>query len=131
MMMNGSFDGLLQSWRNTYDAMNNKTAELRRQIAKLQEELEEVEAPYKEQMALLVEDIKPRALNWGRTYKGDGVEVRYRKGYDRVSYDSGKVDSIMTTLRSIVPSVAESLEEARKMSYVAPSVTVMAVDREE
>jgi len=131
MMMNGSFDSLLQSWRGQYDAMNNKTAELRRQIAKLQEELEEVEAPYKEQMALLVEDIKPRALNWGRTYKGDGVEVRYREGYDRVSYDSGKVDSIMTTLRSIVPSVAESLEEARKMSYVAPSVTVMAVDREE
>jgi hypothetical protein len=129
--MNGSFDSLLQSWRHTYDAMNGKTAELRRQIARLQEELEEVEAPYKEQMALLKEEIEPRALNWGRTYKGGGVEVRYRRGYERVSYDSGRVDSIMTTLRSIVPSVAESLEEARKTSYVAPSVTVVAVDEEE
>lgn len=127
--MNESFDGLLASWREQYDAMLEATEEIRKQVEALREKQDELEAPYREQMAALVEEIKPRAMNWGRTYKFDGVEVAYRKGYDRVSYDAGKVDSIMTTLRSIVPSVAESLEEARKMSYVAPSVTVKAVDR--
>lgn len=130
--MDESFDGLLAKWRRVYEAMQENTAPLQHQIDGLLARLREMAEPYKEEMAALEEQIKPRALAWGKTYKEvKGVEVAYRSGYDRVSWDTGRVDTVLAMLRDLLPNMAESLQQARKVSYVAPSVTLKAVDKED
>jgi len=121
------FDDLLEQWKSTNDAMCQETTELRARIQSLQEQVAEIEAPYRDRLMSIEEDIKPRALTWAQTYESDGVRVLYRSGYERISYDSKGTDAVWSTLKDILPNTAEALGAARKVSYVAPSVSVKAV----
>lgn len=115
---------LMEQWRKVYDEREKATADLQSQIA-------EAVAPFAEKMAELEAQIKPLMLAQAKTHKAShlGVEASYRTGYERVSYDSGKTDAVLGVLRDIMPQTASTLEAARKVSYVQPSVSVKAIDK--
>jgi hypothetical protein len=122
------FDDLLRQWRTAHDDMMEETAELRHQLETLQGQLAEMEAPYRDEMKTIEDEIKPRAMAWGQRRTANGVDVSYRKGYDRVSYDSKRTDMVLGFLRDVLPDTAAALEAARKVSFVSPSVTIKAVE---
>lgn len=124
--MDESFAGLVKSWRDCYDDMREDTAEVSEQINTLTEVLKEIAAPYQQRLDEIEKEIKARALMWGEGYKGHGVVVGYRKGYERVSYDAGVADAVLSILQDVLPKTGEALEGARKVSFVSPSVTVKA-----
>jgi len=126
--MDEPFDDLLKLWRTAHDDMIAETAELRHQLETLQGQLSEMEAPYRNELKVIEEEIKPRAMTWGQRRIAHGVEVSYRKGYDRVSYDSKRTDMVLGFLRDVLPDTAASLEAARKVSFVSPSVSIKAVE---
>src|SRR4030042_5838668 len=101
--MDESFGGLVKSWRDCYDDMTEDTAELRQQVQVLTMALDEIAVPYRLRMAEIEEQIKTRAMAWGEGYKGNGVVVGYRSGYERASYDSKRTDMVLGTLRDILP----------------------------
>jgi hypothetical protein len=61
------------------------------------------------------------------THSAEGVVASYRSGYERVSYDTSKVDAVLGVMRDIMPEAAKTLDGARKVKRVSPSVTVKAV----
>ena len=115
---------LMELWRALYDEREEATAGLQAQLA-------QAVAPFATQMAELEAEIKPLMLAQAKTHKAPhlGVEASYRSGCERVSYDSGKTDAVLGVLRDIMPQTASTLESARKVSYVAPSVSVKAIDK--
>lgn len=117
----------MKDWRAAYDDMMIDTAEVRDQLLTLQAILQEVEQPYKERMAEIEGEIKPFALARAVGVQAHGVVVSYRSGYERVSYDRNKADVVLGVLRDVLPETAKSLEGARKVSFVQPSVTIRAV----
>lgn len=120
-------DQLLLMWRDEYDAMQGETEWIRDQISTLSEELEMACAPFKEVMRRLEEEIKGIGFELARSYTEiPTVEMSYRKGYTRVSYDSKQTDMVLGFLRDVLPDTAKQLEKARKESAVAPSVSVKA-----
>ena len=120
-------DKLLKEWRADYDDMMEDTAELREQIDTLAAAKENIAIPYKIRMAELEVEIKAGALAQGKGHKAEGVAVNYRRGYERVSYDSKQTNVVLGALRDMLPETANVLEGARKVSYVSPSVTVKAI----
>ena len=121
-------DELLKEWRECRDAMMEDTAELREQFDMLYAIEREIATPYEQRLKELESEIKALALIQGKGHKAEGVEVGYRKGYERVSYDAGKTDVVLGFLRDVLPESAKSLEGARKSSFVSPSVSVKAVE---
>lgn len=115
---------LMESWRKLYDEREAATTDLQRQLA-------EAVAPFVEQMAELESQMKALVVPMATTCKAPhlGVECSFRKGYTRVSYDSGKTDMVLGVLRDILPETAATLEGARKASTVAPSVSIKAIDK--
>ena len=124
-------DELLKEWRECYDNMMLDTADLRAQTDTLYEMQRVVEAPYEQRMKELEVDIKAAALGLGCSHTAHGAMVAYRSGYELVSYDSGKTDMVLGLLRDVLPETASVLDGARKVSFVKPSVSVRAVDKEE
>ena len=120
-------DQLLKEWRECHDDMVEDTAELRAQFDTLYAAQREIEIPYEQCMRELEVEIKAEALIQGKGHKAKGVAVNYRKSYERVTYDSKQVDGTLGVLRDVLPETAKSLEAARKVSYVSPSVTVKAI----
>jgi len=119
-------DELLKKWREQYDAMMEDTAELDDQIETLIKARNDIAEPYQERISELEREIKAEALMMGEGAKAHSVNVGYRKGYERISYDAGRVDSVLGVLRDVAPETAKSLEAARKSSFVSPSVFVKA-----
>jgi hypothetical protein len=119
---------LLAKWRETHDERAKAGALVRAKLELLQAELAEIEIPYDETLAELEQQIRPLAEELGRTYQGDGVEVRYRVGARRVTYDWRRVDSLLGVLRDVLPETAVTLEGARKETVGKPSVRVVRVD---
>lgn len=115
---------LMAQWRKLYDERGTATEELQQQLA-------EAVAPFAEQMAELEAQIKSLMLAQAQTHEAPhlGVKASYRKGYERVSYDRVRTDSVLGILRDIMPQTADVLEAARKISYVKPSVSVKAIDK--
>ena len=120
-------EAMMGDWRAAYDDMLVDTSEVRDQIATLQAVLSEVEAPYRERMKEIEEEIRGFALARAEGAKANGVVVGYRNGYQRVSYNAKQTDMVLGMLRDVLPETAQSLEGARKVSFVQPSVTVKAV----
>ena len=119
-------DELLKRWREQHDAMTEATAELAEQIDTLKEAMFAIAEPYKWEMARLEGEIKAEALMMGEGAKAHGVNVGYRKGYERISYDAKQTDMVLGMLRDVLPETAKSLEVARKSSFVSPYVSVKA-----
>ena len=124
-------DELLKEWRHNYDSMTEDTVELRAQLDTLNAAYGDIVTPYKQRMSELEDEIKAQALIMGKGHKAEGVTVNYRKGYERVSYDAEQTDVVLGFLRDVLPESAKSLEGARKSSFVSPSVSVKAIDKEE
>jgi len=118
----------MKDWRAAYNDMEIETWGLRQQVESLQARLANLENPYKERMAEIEAEIKTLALARADSVKGYGVAVGYRSGYERVSYDSKVADSVLGTLRDVLPETARTLEGGRKSTFVAPSVSIKAVD---
>jgi len=119
-------DELLKQWRKIYDERELAAADIEAQIDVLNSLLCEAVTPYNEQLAELQEKITAAALEKQATTKAHGVVVSYRKGYERVSYEYKRVDAILAFLKDALPETAKSLEVARSVKAVAPSVTVKA-----
>jgi hypothetical protein len=120
-------DQLLLMWREQYGLMQEDTEWIRGQIAALNEELAAACAPFREAMAAIEKEVKPLIVQRGKTYSDvPGVTAAYRKGYNRVSYDSKQTDMVLGFLRDVLPNAAEQLEKARKENAVAPSVSIKA-----
>jgi len=120
-------DELLRDWRDCYDSMMEDTAELRGQFEVIHAAQREIEAPYEDRMKELEVQIRADTIVRGMSHSAEGVLVSYRKGYERVSYDSDKTDAVLGVLRDVLPETAKTMEGARKVSHVSPSVTVKAV----
>ena len=118
-------DNLLLMWREQHDLMQEDTAWLRGQIDALNEELAAACTPFREAMAAIEQEVRPLMMQRGKTYSDiPGVTATYRKGYNRVSYDSKQADMVLGFLRDVLPNAAEQLEKSRKENAVAPSVSV-------
>ena len=118
---------LLERWRGVYDALNARTAEIDAQIEALRQERNKIAAPYEERLGDLCSEIREQALEGGAGETAYGVQVSYRSGYTRVSYDKNKVDAVLGVLKDVLPETASTLEKARRESEVAPSVSIRAV----
>jgi hypothetical protein len=120
-------DQLLLMWREQRDRMQEDTKPLRDRISALNEEFAAACAPFKDAMAAIEQEAKPLIMQRGKTYSDvPGVTASYRKGYNRVSYDSKQTDMVLGFLRDVLPNAAEQLEKARKENAVAPSVSIKA-----
>ena len=117
---------LLKQWRSVYDDKEAATAEIRAEIEALQNDLAEISVPFDAQLSAWEEAIREEALELAETYKAEdiGVVVSYRKGSTRITYDWRKVDSVRDFLRDVLPETAESLNQARKQTEGAPSVSI-------
>ena len=121
-------DRLLSQWRAIYDQKQTATAPIRAELETLNAGLAEVSAPFDAQLAELEADIRAAALELGKTYKLPGcVEVAYRKGATRVTYEWKQVDAVRNVLRDILPESAATLDAARKETTGEPSVSVKAL----
>jgi len=120
-------DELLKEWRDCYDSMMEDTAELRGQFEVIHAAQREIEVPYEDRMKELEVQIKMAGLARGVSHSAEGVLVSYRSGYDRVAYDASKVDAVVGVMRDVMPEAAKTLDGARKVSHVSPSVSVKAV----
>lgn len=118
----------MKDWRAAYNDMEIDTWGLRQQLEALQARLANLENPYKERMKEIEDEIKSLALARAEGVKAYGVAVSYRSGYQRVSYDSKVADSVLGTLRDVLPETAKTLEGGRKDTFVSPSVSIKAVD---
>lgn len=140
---------ILRDWTHTYDAMTAAIAavneEMEREIADLvgqieaaQAEVNRIVAPFHEQMAgirdehmarlaELERDLYPLALAHGQSYGWNGARIAFRKGYRKVTFDPARTDTVLATLRDVLPGTAAALAAARKETEVAPSVRVERV----
>lgn len=130
-MDNDHYEALLARWRERYDSMQKTTAPLREQIDSLTAALKEKESPFRKEMGEIEGEIKIRTLVRASSHKADGVQVLYRKSYQRVAYTVDTVDIVLGVLRDMLPETARMLEGARKVTSVSHSVTIKAVDKEE
>lgn len=118
-------DQLLLMWRDAHEEMEGAIVELQAQAAAIRERISETSAPFIQQLQDLEAQIKPLMMQRGKTYSDlPGVTASYRKGYQRVSFDSKQTDMVLGFLRDVLPDTAKQLEKARKESAVAPSVSV-------
>ena len=119
-----TMDELCQSWRVTLEHMDAVSHALVDEISRLQAELAAKQAPYLDAAAELEAEIYRLTLDAATSYKADGVQVNYRKGTRRVTYEWRTVDTVLGTLRDILPETAATLEDARKETIGKPSVSV-------
>jgi len=120
-------EGILSQWRAVYDQKQEATAPIRAELETLNAGLAEVSAPFDAQLAELEAGIRIYALSAGCGQKADGVEVAYRKGSTRVTYEWRQVDAVRNVLRDILPESAATLDAARKETTGEPSVSVKAL----
>lgn len=117
------FETLIEKWHEIEKKRWERTADLQRRILDLKQqayELEQVLASKvldldAEQEALRIE-FTPQILAYGKTWKGLGGKISFRKGAVRVSYDWRKADAIAAALEVVAPALAEQLRQARSES---------------
>jgi hypothetical protein len=142
----GIMNDLLREWTRTYDAMEaavrgiaeelaRDAATIADQIRELQAKLDEISVPYnaraaeieadgQSRLAELEAQIYPLACEHGRTYAYNGARVAFRAGYVKVTFEAARTDTVLATLRDVLPSTAAALAAARKETHVAPSVKI-------
>lgn len=87
MITLATLDELRAEWAKTHDAMSALTKNLRFQVAEAQKQIDELEAPYREQLAMFEEQMRP--LVTPETPKiGQGVKIAHRRAYDKVVWDA-------------------------------------------
>lgn len=121
-----TLEELMKLWRNIYDEKCAATAPIMAEINELSAALEDLSNPFDRKLHEIEAEIEPLAMTVGATTKLDGVEVSYRSGYPRVSYDWKRVDVVLGILRDALPETAKELDKARKETYTAPKVSVKA-----
>ncbi len=117
------FDKLLEKWRELEKQRWERTADLQRQILDLKQQAYELEQLLAnkvldldaEQESLRAE-FAPQILAYGKTWKGPGGKISFRKGAVRISYDWRKVDAISVALEAVAPALAEQLRMVRAES---------------
>jgi uncharacterized protein YijF (DUF1287 family) len=115
---------LLTKWRELYDLRASSTALIDAQIAELTSAKADIAAPFAKPLADIEAQIKQEALAVAKSVKAAGVSVGYRRGYQRVSYNSDQVDAVLGVLRDVLPETANTLQGARVATMVAPSVSI-------
>ena len=126
--MTDTMSSLMANWKTAHDEMVIAAAPARENIQAAMAKLDAAQEPYIERISSLEAKIRPLALAHAATFKGDGVESRYRKGAYRVNYDWRAVDTVLGVLQDILPKTAETLEKARSSSTGKPSVKIVRVE---
>ena len=126
--MTDTMSSLMANWKTAHDEMVIAAAPARENIQAAMAKLDAAQEPYIERISSLEAKIRPLALAHAATFKGDGVDVRYRKGAHRVSYKWQTVDSVLGVPRDVLPETALTLEGARKESTGSPSVKIVRVE---
>ena len=121
MITLATLDELRQEWVKTHDAMSDLTRNMRAQIVAAQEQVAELEGPYREQLALFEEQMRP-LVTPETPPVGYGVKIAHRRAYDKVSCDGKGLDGYM---------VADpKLANFRKVTTVKASTTFSRVEDE-
>jgi hypothetical protein len=85
---NGGREGAIRAWLALREEMMRATVALEVEAGRLQDELDQAREPYQEKMAALEEKIKAATLELERPANVGGVQVTYRRGYTRTTWDS-------------------------------------------
>lgn len=97
-----------------------KVQDLTHRLQDAQNMLGAAEKPYRDEMDKVAEYLKGHALEAEAGFSVHGVEVKYRKGYTRTSWDN----KILSKMCEDSPSLEGQIGSARKEAFVQPSVTV-------
>jgi hypothetical protein len=109
------FDILKQSVKTNYEA-DEEYQQLKRDLALAEERLEASTKTMTDAMDALTQDIKKAVLNLGETYDAMSMQVKYRKGYQRVSWDATKLNKAL--------EYDPAYMAFRKVTDIEPSVSV-------
>ena len=80
----------------------------------------EIEAPYRDDMEETTQYLMVNALEVEASFEHAGVDVNYRKGYERETWNT----KAMRKLIGENPEIGELTEPAHKVSAVPPKVTI-------
>ena len=121
---------LLGDWQVAYDDLEKVGAPIKAKINDLLSDLSALQRPLEERLAIIEAEICPLAIARAGTIKTPGVNVSYRKGATRVTYDWRTVDSVKSILQDVLPKTALTLEGARSQSTGKPSVSIVRVEEQ-
>lgn len=109
---------LLLDWKLTTLQYQFAADPIQAQIDALTVQLQEATAPYRAKLDALEVEIKAAALDDAASFKAHDVAVTYRKGYDRVTWDTKRLDGYAAAHPEVLPF--------RSVTAVAPSVSIKA-----
>ncbi|NOZ27984.1 MAG: hypothetical protein GXP39_08030 [Chloroflexi bacterium] len=110
---------LLREYRGTYDEMQEATADIRRAIDELNQQLAELEAPYRERLDDLTHMIEYQAKLEGitGTVKTEWATIRYRSGYTRRTWN----DKMLMGYAQAHPEILAFVKE----THVPPKISIV------
>lgn len=109
---------LLLRWKLAVLDLQAATDPIQAEIDALTAKLREAAAPFQAQVDALEAEIKSAAVQEAASFKAHDVSVTYRKGYDRVTWDTKKLDGYAAAHPEVLPF--------RSVTVVAPSVSIKA-----
>jgi hypothetical protein len=91
-------------------------ADIDKQIEELMQRRKEIASPIEDKIAYEEEQLKKTALGYSHSYKGELGEIKYRKGYERKSWDTKKLEGYAADHPEIM--------HFQKITQVSPNVSI-------
>ena len=101
-------------------AIDAKIQDLQVKMDVLIAERKDIADPYHWQQEEIETDIKELATIMAKSFKSDLGEVKFRKGYNRVSYEAKTLDKICSSDEM----VKKAIWPFRKVSPIEPSISI-------
>ena len=110
---------LLRQYREVFDAMQAATADTRRRLDELSRQLAEDEAPYRERLQDLSQQIESEVHGNGitKTFSTEWATVKYRAGYIRRSWN----DKMLLGYAQAHPEIMAFAKE----THVPPKISII------
>lgn len=110
------------SWRATFDAMQERTAGIRAELAEIQDRLSSVEGPFRDTLAKIEAELYELTLEFVRETderpEAEGVILKFTEGYTRSTWDGKALEGYAKAHPEIL--------ELKRQSFVKPRLNVQA-----
>ena len=110
------FEMKMSTIRGLKAKLADECADLDKQIEELMQQRKEIAEPLEEEIAYEEEQLKRTALDYSHSYKGELGEIKYRKGYERKSWDTKKLEGYAADHPEIM--------HFQKITQVSPNVSI-------